>query len=81
MSLNASKVPSGGGAKFDPLDPGTYPARLVQVVDLGLQPQKPYNGKEKPPVHMIHTTYEFVDEFMLDDEGQPDETKPRRLGS
>lgn len=81
MSLNAAKAPkSGGGSKFKPqqvIDPGTYPGRIVQIIDLGLQPQRPWQGKEKPPAHEILLTYELVDEFMKDEEGNDMEDKPR----
>lgn len=79
--LNAKKVPSSG-QKFDrpdPLEPGTYPSRLVQVVNLGLQAQPPYKGEEKPPVMALHLTYELLDEFMLDEDGEEIKEKPRWL--
>jgi len=57
--------------------PGVYPARLVQLIDFGLQAQKPYKGQDKPPVNEIGLTYELVDEFMLDENGKPIEDKPR----
>jgi hypothetical protein len=80
MSLNAKKVkPAGSKSKQPIIEPGTYPARLVQLIDLGVQPQRPFKGTEKPPVHMISTTYEFSDEFILDENGEPDESKPRWL--
>lgn len=75
--LNAKKVAGTGGARAKPLDADNYPARLVQVIDLGVQNQRPYQGQEKPPVHEIMLTYELVTEFMLDDEGKPDEARPR----
>lgn len=37
---------SGGGEGFEPLPPGTYTARCVSVVDLGIQ-QTGFGGKEK----------------------------------
>ena len=78
MSLNAKKVESaGGGFKQPALEAGTYPARLVQVIDLGVQKQRPYQGQEKDPIQEIYTTYELLDEFMVDEEGNVDETKPR----
>jgi hypothetical protein len=72
---------AGGGDKNrpDPLDPGTYPARLVQVLLLGVQPQRPYKGEEKPPKLEIMLTYEFLDEFMKDEDGDDLEDKPRWL--
>jgi hypothetical protein len=33
MSLNSKNLPTSGIAR-DPLDPGTYPARVVHIVDL-----------------------------------------------
>jgi len=82
MGLNAKKVAfSGGnnGPKQEAIEAGTYPARVVQVLDLGLQPQRPYKGEEKPPAHEIQLTYEFVDEFCLDEDGKEMEDKPRWL--
>lgn len=76
MKLKAKATAS----KFDrpdPLEPGTYPVRLVQVIDLGLQAQRPYKGKEKDPVNMIRVTYEFLDEFMKDEDGEDILDKPR----
>jgi len=69
------------GATFErppSLEPGTYPARTVGIVDLGLQPQS-YNGEDKPPQRMVSVTYEFTDEFLLDEDGQEDKKKPRWL--
>ncbi len=79
MGINSMNVPSngGGGKQQEPIEAGNYPARLVQVIDLGLQPQRPFKGEEKPPAHCIYTTYELLDEFMKDEDGNDDETKPR----
>ncbi len=75
MSINAREVPRGGKTQ-DPIDPGSYPGRLVQVISLGLQPQS-YEGDVKEPKVEIATTYELLDEFMKDDEGNDIEDKPR----
>lgn len=79
MALNAneSKNAAGGGGAPPPLDPGSYPARLVIVADLGLQEQRPYQGQEKPPAYEILTTYELLDEFMQDEDGEDILDKPR----
>ena len=78
MGLNANKIKrERTGPKAEPLEPDVYRARLVQVIDLGLQPQRPYQGKEKPPAHEIVLTYELVDEFMKDEDGNDIEDKPR----
>lgn len=80
MSLNAKQVPMAGGGERPPvLEPGAYPARLVQVITLGTQKQNPYQGQEKPPAMEIMLTYEFLDEFMKDEDGNDLEDKPRWL--
>ena len=63
-----------------PLEAGSYPARLVQVIDLGVQEQQPFNNQPaKPPVQEIMVTYELVDAFMIDEDGNELEDKPRWL--
>lgn len=81
MALNAKTAPrsTGGGTPQEPIEPGTYPARLVRVIDLGLQPQRPYMGKDKPPIATMMVTYEFLDEFCLDEDGKELLDKPRWL--
>lgn len=82
MALNARNVPKAGGNKGpqqEPMDAGSYPARVVQIIDLGVQPQPDYQGEPKPPAHEIMMTYEFLDEFCLDEDGNEQEDKPRWL--
>lgn len=82
MGLNAKKVAYTGGNKGpaqEAIDPGSYPIRVAQIIDLGLHPQLPYQGQEKPPAYEIMMTYEFLDEFCLDEDGKEDEDKPRWL--
>lgn len=76
MALNANNV-AGNKSDYEPLPPGTYPTRLVGIVDLGLQAQRAYQGKEKAPAQEIAVTFEFTDEFMKDEDGNPDPSKPR----
>lgn len=75
MGLDASKA-AGGAPRTPPLAAAAYPGRLVQVVDLGLQPRS-YQGQEKEPVQEISLTYELVDTFLLDEDGEEDPSKPR----
>lgn len=78
MSLNANNVPSNGSKMKAPiLEPGSYLARVVQVIGLGLQKQDPYRGQEKPPAHKIRVVYELSDEFMEDEDGEIIEDRPR----
>lgn len=81
MALNASKIKSKQNfERPEPLEPGVYPARVVQILSLGLQPQREYKGQEKPPAYEIYVTYEFADEFMKDKEtGEELKDKPRWL--
>jgi hypothetical protein len=76
MALNA-KTAASGGTPIENLEIGSYPTRLVQVIDLGTQPQRAWEGKEKPDIEMIALTWEFVDEFLPDEDGNDDEEKPR----
>jgi hypothetical protein len=61
----------------EPIDEGTYPCRVVEIIELGLQPQAAHKGKSKPPVERLYLTYELTDEFCLDKEGNEDEALPR----
>ncbi|SPF82112.1 Phage protein [Pseudomonas phage GP100] len=80
MALNARKVKSQAkGPKQEPMDEGTYPARVVQVIDFGVQEQRAYKGAPKPPAQTIYQTYEFLDEFCKDENGDDLEDKPRWL--
>lgn len=77
--LNAKNVPTPKG-KFvqrDTLDTGSYPARIVRIMVMGLQDQGEYKGEKKPARIELAITYELLDEFLLDENGNPDETKPR----
>lgn len=76
MALNSKKA-TGGGSISEPLEAGTYKGRVVQVIDLGRQPQNAFQGKAKAPAQMVMLTYELVDEFMKDEDGQDIEDKPR----
>ena len=83
MSMfNAKKLPAASSSdrkRPDPLEAGSYPARVVQMMILGVQPQRAFKGEEKPPRLTIRLTYEFLDEFMKDEEGNDLEDKPRWL--
>ena len=82
MGFKSKEVESSGstGPRQEVIAVGNYPARLVQLIDLGLQTQRPYMGNEKPPVHMLRTTYELCTEFCKDDDGNEDTDRPRWVG-
>jgi hypothetical protein len=77
MSLNANNVEMKGGSRPDPVEEGNYPARLVQIIDLGVQEQRPYQGQAKEPIQTIQVAYELANEFMLDEDGNEDKERPR----
>lgn len=81
MALNAKKIKTNNTNRVEqePLEAGTYPARLVQIIDFGIQPQRPHKGEEKPPAHEIQFTYELLDEFCVDEKGKIEEDRPRWL--
>lgn len=75
--INANNVPTGGAKFKQPtLEPGGYQGRLVQIIDLGLQPQF-FEGEEKEPKYQLYTSYELADEFMVDEDGNVQKDRPR----
>jgi hypothetical protein len=77
-NFNAKTLPSQAqGKRPDPLEEGSYPARLVQIILLGTQTPAPFKGEQKPPRLTIRATYELLDEFMKDEEGNDLPDRPR----
>ena len=78
MALKPKRVKQTArtGLKSPLLDADNYPARLVQVIDLGLQ--KNFFDPEKIN-HEVMLTYELTTEFCLDENDNPVEDKPRWL--
>lgn len=61
MTLDLNKAKSGG--TFTRAEDGSYPARFVQVIDLGVQPQEDYQtGEAKEPKPRVLLTFEFPTE-------------------
>lgn len=80
MSLNLKNQKSTGGGNRVPQDNievGSYPARVVRILDLGLQAGQEFEGRMKPNAHKVDFTYELLDCFMKDKDGNFDESKPR----
>lgn len=67
-----SKAPSDTIAPV--LEAGGYPARLVQIVDLGLHPG---SAQYPEPQFKIAFVFECLDEFLQDKEGKVLEDQPR----
>jgi hypothetical protein len=80
MSFNAKTLPTNGGKKLTPpLEPGAYAARVVALVLMGIQKNRPFKGETKAPQLRIRITYELLDEFLKDEEGNDMLDKPRWL--
>jgi hypothetical protein len=84
MTLNANNLPrnksKGNRVQQPPLEAGVaHAARLVQVIDLGLQAQRPYKGNAKEPRHSLYVTYEFSHIFLVDEKGEENQELPRRI--
>lgn len=78
MSINVREIKNESkGTKQEPLEAGDYPVRVLQIIDLGVQKQRPYKGEPKPPCHEISITYELLDEFCKDEDGNEEEDRPR----
>ena len=81
MSFNAANQPLGNGGndfKYEPLEEGTYPARLVGVANVGKHSAS-FKGEVKEPKDNIALTYELLDEFLKDEDGNELKDKPRWL--
>ena len=76
MSLKAPTGNNTNRVAQPTLEPATYPARIVRILDYGLQPQS-FNGEQKAPAQVISITYELLDVFMVDEQGRELEDKPR----
>jgi len=77
MFKKATKQSAGGtGVEMSApiLTPGSYPARVVQIVDLGMQPGSTMYPEPKLKMEF---RFELLDEFMVDAEGEELENKPR----
>jgi len=80
MAMNVKNIKTTSKFPRPPaLDIGAYPSRVVQIIGLGLQKQQAWQGNEKPPAEMVYVTYELLDEFMKDEDGNEIEDKPRWL--
>ena len=76
LKPNRVKTNTKSNLKSPVLEPDNYPARLVQVIDLGQQQN--FFDKEKIN-HEVMLTYELTTEFCLDEDDKPVEDKPRWL--
>lgn len=70
LNLNSAGSSGGGSTKARPLaKAGVQAARVIHVVDLGIQ-ERSFAGETKPPVRQIFVNFELVNENHKDDEGK-----------
>lgn len=53
------------GTQFEKAPSGSHVARCYALVDLGTQPQRPFQGEERPPARMVRISFELPTEKML----------------
>lgn len=76
-----AKIPSsGGGSKFEysVIDNDTYEARLVRLIFVGVQPQRPFKGQAKPDALQAKLAFELIGETITvtNTEDGSKETRP-----
>lgn len=76
MSLRAPKQEKTNFAAQPNLEPGSYPARVARVYGAGRHPVV-FQGEVKAPKLKIWVVYELVDAYMVDENGDEMEGKPR----
>lgn len=72
QAVKAEDVTKKGNAPV--LDAGVYPARILSIIDLATQPGSP---QYPDPKLKLEFRMECLDEFMVDDAGEPIADKPR----
>ena len=72
MGLNALEFAAGSGGIEGMVSAGMHQARIIQIVDLGMQ-KREYRGEAKPDGQQILITFEIVDEDteQTTEDGQP----------
>lgn len=55
-----TQVQTYSGFDYEPPPAGKTVGRLIEYVELGMQPQKPYRGKPKDPAEMVRLTFELL---------------------
>ena len=59
---NINNIPKSPAQQRPLIEAGQQLARIVQVIDLGLQTQRPFKGEEKGPAYEVYLTFEFPDQ-------------------
>lgn len=76
MAFKKATTQSKSSGTAPVLEEGSYDARIVQIIDLGLQPLME-GSKSKEPQRKLAIKFELLDEFMIGEDGKPITDKPR----
>ena len=60
LTLEDQSISTGGNFTVVKIPRGKHPVRLVEYVEFGEHPQKPYQGKERPDADECMLTFEFL---------------------
>jgi len=69
LKLDFSNDSNGKRAEYVLPKAGARPARLMTIIDIGVQKQDPYQGKAKKPAQQVILGFDLVDD--LDGDGKP----------
>lgn len=71
MNINNAPKPQSNRPQYIP-EEGMQLAVIIQVIDLGVQKQRPFQGQAKDPARMVRVTYELVNDLRdFDGEEKP----------
>lgn len=80
LKLGENKTKSSGGSSSGPrylVPADQYPARVVEIIDVGLHPKLNYKTKEiEGQQYKVRITYELLTAFVPDEEGNDQLDKP-----
>jgi hypothetical protein len=59
-TLEDQTVSTGGTYESVKIPRGKHPVRLIEYVEFGMHPQKPWQGEERPDADQVMLTFEFL---------------------
>ncbi len=72
MPLNINATPKRAPKQRPLIPTGQHMSRIVQIIDFGLQAQRPYKGQEKSPAYEVYVTFEYPNQTIeVDGEERP----------
>lgn len=78
-AADQSVTTTGGGGEYTPPAKGVAMLRFVAYVEVGNQPQRPYQGKPKPDAPMVHLVFELHGKNYPIEVSESGEKIPKRI--